>query len=195
MSPAPEIHSKFIEFMLEHNRPRMDGFQRWLFHPGMLFQAVQKWWGDQGLRAVPHEGLDLYSFEEALGRVQTVDQQTQIPAAFAGQVVKIDQDFLGKSIYIIHAIYTNDGRQLLSAVGHTIPREGLKTGQQVAAGEIIAAVAGFPGKKINLPPHVHLTFAWVPKDFRVDQLTWKNLGHDPGIRLIDPLAVISPLTG
>ena len=195
MSPSPEIHSKFMEFMLEHNRPRMDGFQRWLFHPGMLFQAVQKWWEDQGLRAVPHEGLDLYSFEEALGRVQTVDQQTQIPAAFAGQVVKIDQDFLGKSIYIIHAIYTNDGRQLLSAVGHTIPREGLKTGQQVAAGEIIAAVAGFPGKKINLPPHVHLTFAWVPKDFRVDQLTWKNLGHDPGIRLIDPLAVISPLTG
>ena len=195
MSPAPEIHSKFIEFMLEHNRPRMDGFQRWLFHPGMLFQAVQKWWGDQGLRAVPHEGLDLYSFEEALGRVQTVDQQTQIPAAFAGQVVKIDQDFLGKSIYIIHAIYTNDGRQLLSAVGHTIPREGLKTGQQVAAGEIIAVVAGFPGEKSNLPPHLHLTFAWVPVDVRVDQLTWKNLGHDPGIRLIDPLAVISPLTG
>ena len=191
MSPAPEIHSKFIEFMLEHNRPRMDGFQRWLFHPGMLFQAVQKWWGDQGLRAVPHEGLDLYSFETDGGQVQTVDQQTQIPAAFAGQVIKIHRDFLGQSIYIIHAIYTADGRQLLSALGHTIPREGLQTGQPVAAGEIIAAVAGVPGNKINLPPHVHLTFAWVPVDFTVDQLTWKNLGHDPGIRLIDPLAVIS----
>jgi murein DD-endopeptidase MepM/ murein hydrolase activator NlpD len=191
MSPSPEIHSQFMEFMLEHNRPRMDGFKGWVFHPGMRFQALEKWWGDQGLRAVPHEGLDLYSFEEALGRVKTVDQQTQIPAAFAGQVVKIDQDFLGKSIYLSHAIYTDDGRQLLSAVGHTIPREGLKTGQRVAAGEIIAAVAGVPGKKSNLPPHVHLTFAWVPKDFSVDQLTWKNLGHDPGIRLIDPLAVIS----
>ena len=191
MSPSPEIHSKFMEFMLEHNRPRMDGFQRWVFQPGMLFQAVQKWWGDQGPRAVPHEGLDLYSFEEALGRVKTVDHHTQIPAAFAGQVVKIDRDFLGKSIYISHAIYTDGGRQLLSAVGHTVPRDGLQTGQQVAAGEIIAAVAGFPGKKTNLPPHVHLTFAWVPQDFRLDQLTWKNLGHDPGIRLIDPLAVIS----
>jgi murein DD-endopeptidase MepM/ murein hydrolase activator NlpD len=195
MSPSPEIHSKFMEFMLEHNRPRMDGFKSWVFHPGMLFQAREKWWGDQGLRAVPHEGLDLYSFEEALGRVQTVDQQTLIPAAFAGQVVKIDRDFLGKSIYISHAIYTDDSRQLLSAVGHTIPREGLKTGQQVAAGEIIAAVSGFPAKQSNLPPHVHLTFAWVPKDFRVDQLTWNNLGHDPGIRLIDPLTVISPRTG
>ena len=194
MSSSSEIQSQFMEFMLEHNRPRMDGFKGWVFHPGMRFQALQKWWGDQGLRAVPHEGLDLYSFEEALGRVQTVDQQTQIPAAFAGQVVKIDRDFLGKSIYISHAIYSDDGRQLLSAVGHTIPREGLKTGQQVAAGEIIAAVAGFPGKKSNLPPHVHLTFAWVPKDFSTDQLTWKNLGHDPGITLIDPLSVISPMT-
>jgi murein DD-endopeptidase MepM/ murein hydrolase activator NlpD len=190
MSPSPEIHSQFMEFMLEHNRPRMDGFQRWVFHPGMLFQAWEKWWGDQGPRAVPHEGLDLYSFEEAGGRLNTVDEQTRIPAAFAGQVVKIDRDFLGKSIYISHALYTDNGRQLLSAVGHTIPREGLKPAQQVAAGEIIAAVAGFPGSKTNLPPHLHLTFAWVPKDVRVDQLTWKNLGHDPGIRLIDPLAVI-----
>ena len=191
MSPSPEIQSKFMEFMLEHNRPRMDGFKGWVFHPGMRFQALQKWWGDQGPRAVPHEGLDLYSFETSGGRVKTLDQQTQIPAAFAGQVVKIDRDFLGKSIYISHAIYTAGGRQLLSAVGHTIPRDGLKTGQQVAAGEIIAVIAGFPGRKTDIPAHVHLTFAWVPVDVRVGQLTWKNLGHDPGIRLIDPLAVIS----
>jgi murein DD-endopeptidase MepM/ murein hydrolase activator NlpD len=191
MSPSPEIHSQFMEFMLAHNRPRMDGFKTWVFHPGMLFQALGKWWGDQGPRAVPHEGLDLYSFEAALGRVKTVDHQTQIPAAFAGQVVKIHRDFLGQSIYISHAMYADDGRQLLSAVGHTVPREGLQTGQPVAAGEIIAAVAGFPGQKSNLPVHLHLTFAWVPKDVRADQLTWKNLGHDPGVRLIDPLPVIS----
>ncbi len=195
MSPSSEIHSQFMEFMLEHNRPRMDGFKNWVFHPGMLFQALEKWWGDQGPRAVPHEGLDLYSFEVAGGRVESVDQQTQIPAAFAGQVVKIDRDFLGKSIYISHAIYSADGRQFLSAVGHTVPKEGLQIGQQVAAGEIIAAVAGFSGKKSNLPPHLHLTFAWVPVDFRGDQLTWNNLGHDPGVTLIDPLTVISPLTG
>lgn len=193
MSPSPEIHSQFMEFMLAYNRPRMDGFKRWIFLPGMRFQALEQWWGDQGPRAVPHEGLDLYSFETDDGRVKTVDQQTQIPAPFAGQVGKIDRDFLGQSIYLSHTIYSNEGRQLLSAVGHTVPRDGLKTGRQVAAGEIIAAVAGVPGQKANLPPHLHLTFAWVPKDVRVDQLTWKNLAHDPGIRLIDPLAVISSL--
>jgi len=141
-----------MEFMLEHNRPRMDGFKSWVFHPGMRFQALGKWWGDQGLRAVPHEGLDLYSFADAGGRVKTVDQQTQIPAAFAGKVVKIDRDFLGKSIYISHAISTAGGRQLLSAVGHTVPKDGLKTGQQVAAGEITAAVAGFLGKRPTSRP-------------------------------------------
>jgi len=184
-----------MAFMLDHNRPRMAGFKGWVFHPGMRFQAREKWWGDQGSRAVPHEGLDLYSFETGGGRVKTVDRRTQIPAAFAGQVVKIEPDFLGKSIYIVHAIYADGGRQLLSAVGHTVPREGLQPGQAVAAGEIIAAVAGGSGPKPDLPPHLHLTFAWVPEDFRLDHLTWKNLGHDPGIRLIDPLLVISSPAG
>ena len=67
MSPSPELHSKFMECMLQKNRPRMDGFKKAGFsHLGMRFQAVQKWWGNQGPRAVPHEGLDLYCFEEAL---------------------------------------------------------------------------------------------------------------------------------
>jgi hypothetical protein len=180
-----------MEFMVEHNRPQMAGFKRWIFHPGMLFQALGKWWGDQGHRAAPHEGLDLYSFEDAGGRVKTVDQNTQIPAPFAGRIVKIERDFLGKSIFMSHAIFAAGGRQLLSAFGHTVPRDSLKIGHDVAEGEIIAAISGFPGKKTNLLPHVHLTFAWVPVDFSADQLTWKNLGNDPGITLIDPLTVIS----
>jgi hypothetical protein len=191
MAPSPNLQSKFMQFMVEHNRPRMDGFKSWVFHPGMRFQALKKWWGDQGYRATPHEGLDLYSFEDAGGRLMTVDQHTQIPAAFAGRIVKIHRDFLGKSVYMSHAIFTAGGRQLLSAFGHTVPRDFLKTDQSVAEGEIIAAISGFPGKQTNLPPHVHLTFAWVPAAVSPDQLTWKNLGNDPGITLIDPLSVIS----
>jgi len=191
MSPSPDLQSKFMEFMVQHNRPQMAGFKRWVFHPGMRFQALQKWWGDQGHRAAPHEGLDLYTFEDSDGRVKTVDQHIQIPAPFAGHIVKIDRDFLGKSIYLSHAIFAAGGRQLLSALGHTVPRDFLKTGQQVASGEIIATISGFPGKKTNLLPHAHLTFAWAPVDFSADQLTWKNLGNDPAITLIDPLAVIS----
>ena len=194
MSPSPDLSSKFMEFMVEHNRLQMAGFKRWVFQPGMLFQASGKWWGDQGHRPAPHEGLDLHSFADAGGRVITVDQNTQIPAAFAGHIVKIDQDFLGRSIYMSHAIFTAGGRQLLSAFGHTVPRESLKTGHYVAEGEIIAAISGFPGKKTALVPHLHLTFAWVPVHLALNQLDWKNLADDPGITLIDPLTVISPHT-
>jgi len=180
--------------MVEHNRPRMDGFKRWVFHPGMLFNAPGKWWGDQGARYTRHEGLDLYRFEDAGGITKSVDQHTKIPAAFAGHIVKIGRDFLGSSIYMSHAIFTAGGRQLLSVFGHTVPRESLKTGHYVAEGEIIAAISGFPGKKTALVPHLHLTFAWVPVHLALNQLDWKNLADDPGITLIDPLTVISPHT-
>jgi hypothetical protein len=190
MSPSPDLQSNFMKFLLEHNRPRMAGFKQWVFQPGMEFQALQKWWGDQGPRAAPHEGLDLYSFEDGRGMINTVDQSTQIPAAFAGHIVKIQPDFLGKSIFMSHAGVTAGDRRLLSAFGHTVPRDSLSTGHLVAEGEVIGAISGFPGKKTDLLPHLHLTFAWVPADISPDRLTWENLGNDPEIRLIDPLTVI-----
>jgi murein DD-endopeptidase MepM/ murein hydrolase activator NlpD len=191
MSPSPDLHSTFMEYLVAHNRPRMDGFKQWIFHPGMLFQAPGKWWGDQGPRYTRHEGLDLYRFADARGLIKTVDQQTQIPAAFAGNIVKIDRDFLGKSIYMSHAIFTAGGHRLISVYGHTVPGESLKAGQTVAAGEIIGLISGFSDKKTSLVPHLHLTLAWVPVHVALNQLEWKNLADDPGIMLIDPLAVIA----
>ena len=142
----------------------MDGLKHWIFHPGMRFQASDKWWGDQGRRAAPHEGLDLYSFADAAGRVKTVDQHTQIPAAFAGQHRQNRPGFSGKiHLYEPCNLY---GRRPAAFVGlwtHRSP--GFSENRpEVAEGEIIAAISGFPGKKTNLPPHVHLTFAWVPVD-------------------------------
>jgi hypothetical protein len=192
MPATPDLHSPFMEFMVAHNRPRLDGFANWGFHPGMLFGAAIKWWGDQGRRPAPHEGLDLYRFADAAGLTKTVDQLTIIPAAFAGQVVKIHRDFLGQSIFMSHAIFVPDGRRLITAFGHTVPREILPIGGPVAAGEIIATISGFPGKATDLLPHLHLTFAWAPEDVSPAQLTWENLGNDPGITLIDPLPAIAP---
>ncbi len=192
MSPTPDLQSTFMGSLLEHNRDQMTGFKQWVFQPGMRFQALQKWWGDQGRRAAPHEGLDLYSFEAENGRIKTVDQSTRIPAAFAGQIVKIQPDFLGKSIFMSHAGVTPGERRLLSAFGHTVPRQSLSIGDYVAEGEVIGTISGFPGKATDLLPHLHLTFAWVPADVSPDRLTWKNLGNDPGISLIDPLMVILP---
>ena len=70
------------------------------------------------------------SFAAAGGMVKTLDQQTQIPAAFAGQVEKIDRDFLGKSIFISHTIYTRRRPSTFCLrLEHTVPRDGLQTGR------------------------------------------------------------------
>ena len=110
MSPSINPQSRFFHYLVEINRPQMDGFKHWLFQPGMRFKAPGKWWGDQGPRYARHEGLDLYSFTEVDGTVKTLDQHTKIPAAFAGEIAKIAPDFLGQSIYMRHAIFSGGGR-------------------------------------------------------------------------------------
>jgi murein DD-endopeptidase MepM/ murein hydrolase activator NlpD len=190
MSPSTNLQSDFFSYLLAANRPHMNDFKQWLFQPGMQFNSPEKWWGDGGSRYTRHEGLDLYSFLNGDGSVKTLDQHTRIPAAFAGEIVKIDPDFLGKSIYISHEIFSADGRRMISAYGHTVPRESLTPGQHVAAGEIIGRISGFPDKKTTLVPHLHITFAWAPVQVTLSQLDWKNLGADPGITLIDPLSVL-----
>jgi hypothetical protein len=190
MSHAPELKSRFFRNLVVLNRPHLDNFQKWLFLPGMLFNSLKKWWGDNGTRPVPHEGLDLCQFEEVSGDTKILDRHTKIPAAFAGEIVKIDRDFLGQSIFIRHEIFDARGRQLYSAYGHTKLQDALKVGLPVAAGEVIATIADFSNQKLAVLPHVHLTFAWIPRDIDINGLNWDNIGKNTDITLIDPLAVM-----
>jgi murein DD-endopeptidase MepM/ murein hydrolase activator NlpD len=190
MSHSPELKSTFFRHLAALNRPHLDNFKQWIFLPGMLFDSGEKWWGDRGRRSTPHEGLDLCSFMERNGIVKALDRHTEIPAAFAGEIVKIVGDFLGKSIYIGHAIFDDRGRQLYSAYGHCTPRHSLKVGGQVAEGEAIATISDLGGKKLAILPHVHITFAWVPKLIKISDLNWDSLRKNPGITLIDPLRVL-----
>jgi len=192
MDPSHNLKSRFFHYLAASNLPRMADLRQWLFQPGMLFMAPDKWWGKGGPRYTRHEGLDLYSFRKADGAIHTVDQHTRIPAAFAGVIIKIEPDFLGQSIYISHEIFSADGAQLISVYGHTVPRESLQAGQKVAAGEVIGTISGFPDKKTSLVPHLHITFAWAPMRMDRRQLDWKNLNNDSGIVLIDPLSLIEP---
>jgi murein DD-endopeptidase MepM/ murein hydrolase activator NlpD len=193
MSLPRNPQSRFLHDLAQSNQPQMAALTEWLFQPGMLFKAPEKWWGDQGARYTPHEGLDLYSFLKANGTRHTVDQHTRIPAAFDGAVVKIAPDFLGQSIYLRHEIISPGGRQLISIYGHTVPCDSLRNGHKVAAGEIIGCISGFPGRKTTLVPHLHLTFAWVPVPVPLELLNWQKLGSEPRITLIDPLSMLAPL--
>jgi hypothetical protein len=190
MSNSPDLKSPFCRYLVTNNRPHLDNFKKWIFQPGMLFNSLEKWWGDQGRRATPHEGLDLCRFVEVNGKQKTLDRHTKIPEAFAGEIVKIAPDFLGQSIYISHELFDDCGRQLFSAYGHTVPRDSLKIGSMVAEGEVIAAMSDLSGKKLSIQAHVHITLAWIPVPIPLSDLNWANLGKNPGITLIDPLAVL-----
>ena len=65
---------------------------------------------------------------------------------------------------------------------------GCRPADQVAAGEIIAAVSGFPGNKTNLPPTCTSRLPgcrWIVGWIGLPGEIWAS---DPGIRLIDPLS-------
>jgi hypothetical protein len=182
------LTGRFFELLQQVNRPRPDGFKQWLFHPGMLFRAREQWWGQELPRPTPHEGLDLCRYEDSDGKRRQVDQTMVIPAPFPGMVVKISRDFLGQSIFLAHSEDTADGLRLYTAFGHTRPVEGLAEGQAVAEADIIASVSR-PARKTSVPPHLHLTLAWIPGNVGYDQLTWEFLGKSPEVHLLDPLVV------
>lgn len=190
MSKIPTLKSPFFRYLLANNRPHLDNLKKWVFQPGMLFNSMEKWWGDKGARLVPHEGLDLCSFEEASGRIKTLNRHIKIPAAYAGEIVKIEPDFLGQSIFIGHDHVDNRARRLFSAYGHTVPRDSLAIGSRVREGEIVGAVSGGFAKKNLMLPHLHITFAWIPVAIPVDNLNWDNLSKNTDISLIDPLPLL-----
>lgn len=183
--------SKFFDYLLSSNGPALGGFRSWSFQPGMAFNSRETWWGAKKPRSSPHEGIDLCCFENGAGQIRQVGQDLQIPATFDGRIIKLSRDFLGTSIFLSHEILAPDGRQLCTAYGHTRPLLSLKVGQPVAAGEIIAALAAAKGRKGTVPPHLHLTLAWIPPDIDPDRLDWRNFGRDPAITLIDPLIVLA----
>jgi hypothetical protein len=177
--------------LLKNNQPALAEFNQWLFQPGMRFNSLEQWWGAKKKRARAHEGLDLSGFIDARGQIRRLDQHIRIPATFAGAIVKIDRDFLGKSIYLGHEIFAADGRQLYTAYGHTDPLDWVKVGAAVREGDLLATIAAIPDQRLKILPHLHLTFAFIPVPFPLDQLNWDNLGRDRTITLVDPLPILS----
>jgi hypothetical protein len=188
LPPAPP-KSRFQEYLLANNQPYLAGFRKWVFLPGMLFHATEQWWGDQKPRSTPHEGLDLCCFEDADGDIRQLPGGIGIPATFAGSIQKIDDDFLGKSIFVSHEIFDGKVGQLYTIYGHTEPVAG-QAWRSVAAGEIIGGIADRPGRSSTLLPHLHITVAWIPVGYPLEQLTWEHIGTDRRITLLDPLLVL-----
>ncbi len=166
------------------------GFQTWVFHPAMLFGCRSKWWGDQGKRDRPHEGLDLCLYRTKEKNVRYLGKNTKVPVIFEGEIMKVDDDFLGKSIFVSHGFYDNQGSRLYTIYGHIKPYDLMHAGKELREGDIIGTIADTRKKSGSVPSHIHISVAWIPNTLRSQELDWKVLGDLSIVTLLDPLSVI-----
>ncbi len=166
-------------------------FEEWFFYPGMLFNASDRWWGGGGRRDRPHEGLDLCLYRDRCGEKHRLDETTEIPVIYSGEIIRICDDFLGQSIFVGHDTYDGNGNRLYTVYGHTIPLRGIDRGKAVSEGSIIATIAGVKRGKATVPSHLHISIAWIPETLPSKMLNWKTIDDRRMVNLLDPLKVIA----
>ena len=182
--------STFAANLLGHNLRDISGFRWWAFYPGMLFDATDSWWGSRGRRNSPHEGLDLRLYVDGKGESHALGSGAKIPAIYEGQIVKIDDDFLGKSIYVRHAFRDDTGNILFSVYGHTTPAAGIDIGVAVVDGDVIARISDSSGRDTAPPPHLHVSVVWAPQSLPAADLSWSSIGARGIVKPVDPLTFL-----
>jgi murein DD-endopeptidase MepM/ murein hydrolase activator NlpD len=183
-------NTRFTEFLIRKNDLDQGGFNGWVFCPGMLFNSTDKWWGNQGKRDKPHEGLDLCLYKDREDTILRLGEKAKIPVIYDGTIVAIVDDFIGKSVIIEHLFSDYDNNRLCTIYGHTIPEDTLYVGKIVKQGDVIATLADSSTSKIDIFPHLHISVGWTSKEISYDSLDWENIGDPNTVTLLDPLRVI-----
>lgn len=151
---------------------------------------MDKWWGNGGRRDKPHEGLDLCFYKNRKGTILHLDEYTKIPVWSDGEVVRVMDDFMGKSVVVQHPFATIERFNLITIYGHTIPLPDLTEGRVLEEGDIVAILAR-PGKsQNNVPPHLHLSVGWISDQISYENLEWKSINMIKGLHWVDPLPLI-----
>jgi murein DD-endopeptidase MepM/ murein hydrolase activator NlpD len=189
-SGLPPGQADFSERLIRCNGLERVGFERWIFYPGMLFKAEDLWWAEGRRRRSPHEGLDICIYADSEGQHRSLDKSTKVPLTYEGEIVKIDDDFLGKSIYVSHSIYDTAGNQLHTIYGHTSLCDEVRRGEAFTKGDVIATIAGGGNRKASIPPHLHISIAWIPKSIRYERLNWETISAAGNAILLDPLQIM-----
>ncbi len=188
MTCPPSMPVSFTDRLVSVNHLEASGFQRWSFQPGMLFAATTVWWPTlTPARPCPHEGLDLATFVDNSGNCRSLTHGAMVPVLADGEVVAIFDDFLGKSILVVHG-YQQGGAALHSLYAHCQIAPGVRIGHQCHGGEIIGGIAASP--RGPAPAHLHLSILWLSGGMD-GGVSWPRINNAPNIRLCDPLAFIS----
>lgn len=182
------MNTRFTEFFINENGPKLYSFKRWIFLPDMLFNSHNKWWGNCGKRPAPHEGLDLCLYQDHEGRIHHLDHSLKIPAMLEGKVINIFEDFLGRSIIIEHG--SRPEKVIYVFYGHTIPRISLRIGDFVAQGTPVGTISGPKGPNCKILPHLHISVGQSQSPVSKEELVWEKLAKSRLVQLLDPINFI-----
>jgi len=163
-----------------------DGFAAWHFKKGMRFNECEKWWQADSNRTHAHEGVDFCFFKTCSGSIQTFSLETLIPPLYAGQVIRVFNDFIGQSVLIRHHSLSRDKYQLYGLYGHLNPFPGIIPGKEVNQGQQIATIADTAIKKRAMRPHLHISTVYLPHNYPAESFCWEK-GNDPSVTFCDPL--------
>jgi hypothetical protein len=181
----PEI--MFCGYMVDCNNLHAKGFSCWAFYPGMLFQSMERWWGNGGNRNKSHEGIDLCLYRDTSGNIYCLDKAAQIPVLYKGFIKRIIDDYLGKTVFVAHDIHDGKGNQFYTIYGHLELLEGIESGLILEEGRIFASITDGEKKRLSILPHVHISVAWIPENFPLANLNWEVMNESPRITLLNPL--------
>ncbi len=155
-------------------------FKCWVFSPGMLFEAPDKWWGDYGRRDFPHEGIDFCLYRDTADNLRRLDERTRIPVMHDGRVRAMFTDYLGQAIVIEHDHIPALPEKAISVYAHTRPMVGIFPGVYLKAGDIIARIADTGRSRTNILPHLHFSFGRPSVDLVYASFVWNHM-RDPGL--------------
>jgi murein DD-endopeptidase MepM/ murein hydrolase activator NlpD len=185
------VSTVFQERFVSLNNLAGKKFGEWLFYPAMLFGSREKWWGDMGLRDGPHEGLDICMYRTSVGDIRYLDAGTKVPLAFTGRIVRIIDDFLGKSVFVRHDETGSEGKWLYTVYGHIVPSDDVHPGVNLSGGDCIGTIAGSGNSGSTVRPHLHISVARIPDSLLISKLDWEIISGSDEITLIDPLDVVA----
>jgi murein DD-endopeptidase MepM/ murein hydrolase activator NlpD len=183
--------TNLTERLIRENGLERQGLTRWAFAPGMAFGSTVQWWGDGGQRERPHEGVDLCLYHDRQGDLRRLHERARLPAMYGGTVVRLCDDFLGRSVMIecdLPGAGMPGPGTLYVMYGHTVPRTDLEVGQRVQEGEVVAYLAPLSEHKAGILPHLHVSLGWAPGAVAYDGLEWDRI---PDLMtLLDPVQAL-----
>ena len=184
-----DFKSAFVADLVACNRLDDMGFSRFLFFPGMLFGSCEKWWGSGGARPSAHEGLDLCFFTGHGDRRYRLDETVSVPMAFDGKIVRIMDDFLGRTV-VARSQHPSAMTYFYAFYAHIRPDKALREGDTLSAGTVFAAIAPVLSPTAMLPPHLHITLADACRLPPVDALSWPVMNRLSRSVFFNPLDLL-----